>query len=186
MQCEKRRLEGFLGLLTDMITRRTLLGAPKCAFRDLRRELETEFLILVIVVVVPTLMFCLDRSRHWEIVCGLQGEAVRLLASGRGENLIPPTARAAQHRYFLSTLARWGNACFHSLSLAHFSTFLSCTRHGRLSALRSQDSHTPLAQPAPLAASCAPSSSNSNAPIYPTRLLANAIHDPNALPRLRT
>ena len=183
MQCEKRRLEGFLGLLTDMITRRTLLGAPKCAFRDLRRELETEFLILVIVVVVPTLMFCLDRSRHWEIVCGLQGEAVRLLASGRGENLIPPTASAAIGASFLGAL---GNACFHSLSPAHPSTFLPRTRHGRLSALHSQDSHMPSAQPAPLAALRAPFPSNSKAPIYPTRLLANAIHDLNALPRLRT
>jgi hypothetical protein len=37
----------FEGPLTDMFTRRTLLGAPKWAFRDLRRELARAELILV-------------------------------------------------------------------------------------------------------------------------------------------
>ena len=36
---------------TLMMTRRTLLGAPKCAFRDLRRELATTAWTLAIVAV---------------------------------------------------------------------------------------------------------------------------------------
>ena len=34
-------MQDVLRLHTLMMTRRTLLGAPKCAFRDLRRELAT-------------------------------------------------------------------------------------------------------------------------------------------------
>jgi len=48
--CERRSIElGVMGRLTDMLTRRTLLGAPKWAFRDLRRELERDVLILTMV-----------------------------------------------------------------------------------------------------------------------------------------
>jgi hypothetical protein len=44
-------IKDVLRLHTLMMTRRTLLGALKCAFRDLRRELATIDWTLVIVAV---------------------------------------------------------------------------------------------------------------------------------------
>lgn len=45
-----------------MMMRRTLLGALKCAFRDLRRELATFAWTLVIVLVVSRRWCCDDDS----------------------------------------------------------------------------------------------------------------------------
>lgn len=60
------------------MTRRTLLGALKCAFRDLRRELATDDWTLVIFAVdvagcrVSRQSSCRNRKQNWscEIVLG--------------------------------------------------------------------------------------------------------------------
>lgn len=46
-----------------MMTRRTLLGALKCAFRDLRRELATIALTLVIFAVGLAVVGLVDKVR---------------------------------------------------------------------------------------------------------------------------
>lgn len=56
MQCSK-------SLHTLMMTRRTLLGALKCAFRDLRRELATIALTLVIFAVGLAVVGLVDKVR---------------------------------------------------------------------------------------------------------------------------
>jgi hypothetical protein len=50
---------GCAGTLTDMMMRRTLEGAPKCAFLDLRRELARAVLTLVMLAAV----WCVGVSR---------------------------------------------------------------------------------------------------------------------------
>jgi hypothetical protein len=59
-----------------MTTRRTLLGAPKWAFRDLRRELATDCWTLVIVLVLTTVMLVRIASAKLEVVCGSKIEAI--------------------------------------------------------------------------------------------------------------
>ena len=85
-------------LHTLMMTRRALLGAPKCAFRDLRRELARDPLT------VPMLLYCWRFGGKWKIsnprsanievraVC--RHQPVSLLSVG--ETIVPaaPVARA--------------------------------------------------------------------------------------------
>jgi hypothetical protein len=55
-RCQKRPSRSNWCQRTDITMRRTLLGAPKWAFRDLRRELATDCWTLVIVLVLTTVM----------------------------------------------------------------------------------------------------------------------------------
>ena len=81
-----------LDLPTDMMLRRMLLGAPKWAFRDLRRELARAVLTLVIVegVVVSNVSVAVLGSKLMEL-CALQNEAIRLERSvlARGPRVYP-------------------------------------------------------------------------------------------------
>lgn len=71
-----------------MTTRRTLLGALKCAFRDLRRELAMDCWTLVIVMVIPSVgVVVSERCRSWKLCVDLRKS--RLFACALGGGLVP-------------------------------------------------------------------------------------------------
>lgn len=83
----------FFHFHTLMMTRRTLLGAEKCAFRDLRRELATIELLPIVAVIRDCRVSgekpsCRD-AQNWSSVLGAS------LASVWGETILPMRKRLA-------------------------------------------------------------------------------------------
>jgi hypothetical protein len=114
---EKRSRRASSRSRTDIMTRRTLDGAPKCAFRDLRRELDTEVLIFVMAEASLWCCRCRGRPRLRNCVCVLAngGYSLRLRRSGwapdqRFSALRPPPSISSGRPCCSSRVTRCGRS----------------------------------------------------------------------------